>query len=176
MRVIIAGGDGFIGWPLALRLTNLGYEVLILDNLYRRKIDQDNGYSSISPIKSIEERIARWKELTGKVIEFRKIDIAVQKNEFFQAFQEFKPDAIIHLAELKSAPYSMKNFETIDATYTNNTQSTLNILLAMMKFNPKCHLIHIGTMGVYGYGAVEGLEIPEGFCMAKINCTHVDKC
>ena len=66
MKVLIAGGDGFIGWPLSLRLTNLGYEVLIVDNLYRRKIDEENGYSSISPIKTIEERINKWKQLTGK--------------------------------------------------------------------------------------------------------------
>lgn len=172
MKVIIAGGDGFIGWPLSLKLSSLGYEVLIIDNLYRRKIDQDNGYSSISPIKTIEERISRWKELTGKTIHFRKLDIAKHKDEFNNVFENFGPDAIIHLAELKSAPYSMKNLSTIDETYTNNTQSTLTVLLAIMKYNPKCHLIHIGTMGVYGYGVVEGSEVPEGYCMAKINCTH----
>ena len=65
-RVLIAGGDGFIGWPLSMRLTNLGYDVLIVDNLYRREIDQKNGFSSVTPIKSIQERISRWKELTGK--------------------------------------------------------------------------------------------------------------
>lgn len=72
-------------------------------------------------------------------------------------FEEFLPDVVVHLAEQKSAPYSMKTTETIDYTYTNNTQATLNVLLAMMKYNQKCHLVHIGTMGVYGYGAVEGL-------------------
>ena len=70
MKVLIAGGDGFIGWPLAMRLSKLGYDVMIVDNLYRRKIDEDNGYSSISPIKSIEVRLERWKELTGKTISF----------------------------------------------------------------------------------------------------------
>lgn len=70
--------------------------------------------------------------------------------------EEFQPDVIVHLAEQKSAPYSMKNIQTVEETYINNTQSTLNILLAIMKFNPRCHLIHIKTMGVYGYGAVEG--------------------
>lgn len=70
----------------------------------------------------------------------------------------------------------MKSLDTIAETYTNNTQTTLNILLAMMKFNDKCHMVHIGTMGVYGYGALEGLEIPEGYCMAKLNCIHTEKC
>ena len=176
MKVIVAGGDGFIGWPLSLRLSSEGHEVLIIDNLYRRKIDEENGYSSISPIKTIEERIAKWKEITGKTINFLKIDIAAQKDKFFETFESFNPDAIVHLAELKSAPYSMKNIKTIDETYTNNTQATLNVLLAMMKYNPKCHLVHIGTMGVYGYGVVEGTEVPEGYCMAKINCTHTEKC
>ena len=87
-------------------------------------------------------------------------------------FEEYMPDVIVHLAQQKSAPYSMKTVELVDETFTNNTQSTKNILVAMMKYNDKCHLVHIGTMGVYGYGAVEGSDIPEGFCMAKLNCAH----
>lgn len=80
MKIIVAGGDGFIGWPLCMRLSNLGHDVMIIDNLYRRKIDFENGYSSISPIKSIEERLAKWKEVTGKTIQFHQIDIAIQKD------------------------------------------------------------------------------------------------
>ena len=98
--------------------------------------------------------------MTGKTIKFKKIDICSEKEAFNAAFEEFCPDAIVHLAEQKSAPYSMKCLETIGETYTNNTQATLNVLLAMMKYNQNCHLVHIGTMGVYGYGAIEGLEIP----------------
>lgn len=104
--------------------------------------------------------MARWKELTGKEIKFANIDIAEEKLRFFEEFEKFKPDVIMHLAEKKSAPYSMKSIETIDETYTNNTASTKNILLAVMKYNRDCHIVHIGTMGVYGYGAVEGLDIP----------------
>ena len=70
----------------------------------------------------------------------------------------------------------MKSIETVDYTYTNNTLSTKNVLIAIMKHKPQCHLVHIGTMGVYGYGAIEGSEIPEGFCMAKLHCTHTEKC
>ena len=176
MRIIVAGGDGFIGWPLSMKLSKEGHEVLIVDCLLRRKIDEDNGYSSISPIKTIYERLAKWKEVTGKTIQFKKIDIAAEKDEFFSAFEEFNPDAIGHLAEQKSAPYSMKDLETVGETYTNNTQSTLNVLLAIMKYNQKCHLVHIGTMGVYGYGAIEGSEIPEGYCKAKLHCEHTEKC
>lgn len=83
---------------------------------------------------------------------------------------------IVHLAEQKSAPYSMKNIETIDMTYTNNCLATKNVLLAMMKYNNQCHMVHIGTMGVYGYGAIDGSDIPEGYCMAKLHCTHTEKC
>ena len=87
MKIIVAGGDGFIGWPLSMRLSKLGHDIMIVDNLYRRKIDLDNGYSSISPIKTLEERLAKWKEITGKTIHFSKIDIAAQKDEFFNVFE-----------------------------------------------------------------------------------------
>ena len=70
MKVLIAGGDGFIGWPLSMRLSKLGYDVMIVDNLYRRRIDEENGFSSITPIRTLEERLARWKEVTGKTIHF----------------------------------------------------------------------------------------------------------
>ncbi len=105
---MIAGGDGFIGWPLALRLSKLDYDVMIVDNLYRRKIDEENGYSSISPIKTTEERIEKWKALTGKTIKFQKVDVS-EKEKFFELFASYIPDVVVHLAEQKSAPYSMKN-------------------------------------------------------------------
>lgn len=108
MKILVAGGDGFIGWPLSLRLSKDGYDVLIIDNLYRRQIDEKNGYCSISPIKTIEQRLQCWKELTGKEIKYKNINIATEKQKYFDAFQEFNPDAVIHLAEQKSAPYSMK--------------------------------------------------------------------
>ena len=85
-RILITGGDGFIGWPFALRMSNMGWEVMIVDNLVRRKIDEDNGYCSVTPIKSIEERIQRWKELTAKSILFENIDVAQQSTEFFAVF------------------------------------------------------------------------------------------
>lgn len=117
MRILIAGGDGFIGWPFSLRMSNMGWEVLIVDNLSRRAIDDKEGYSSVTPIKSIEERLKCWKEVSGKEIKFAKIDIAHEKAQFFEAFAEFKPDVIVHLAEQRAAPYSMKSLETIDYTY-----------------------------------------------------------
>lgn len=171
-KILIAGGDGFIGWPFSLRMSNMGWDVLIVDNLSRRKIDEDNGYSSVTPIKSIEERLACWKKVSGKEIKFENIDMAQEADKFFKAFEKFMPDVLVHLAEQRAAPYSMKSIETVDYTYTNNTLSTKNALIAIMKYNLKCHMVHIGTMGVYGYGALEGSEIPEGFCMAKLHCTH----
>jgi len=109
-------------------------------------------------------------------VKFIKMDIAEEKNAFYRLFEDFKPESFYHLAEQKSAPYSMKNLEAVDYTVTNNTLATKNVLIAIMKYSPDCHLIHIGTMGVYGYGAIEGSEIPEGYCMAKLHCNHTEKC
>jgi len=162
MRIIILGGDGFCGWPTTLHLSSKGYEVLIVDNLSRRLIEHDLGSYSLTPIKNIQDRIKCWYTLTGKKIHFHCFDIAKEYDKLYQLFIEYKPDAIVHFAEQRSAPYSMLSVEKKQYTVNNNINATHNVLLAMLASQLNIHLVHLGTMGVYGYGAIEG-KVPEGY-------------
>lgn len=166
-KVVVLGGDGFCGWPTALHLSEHGYEVVIVDNLSRRKIDLDLGTNSLSPIKSIETRIKRWQELTGKEITFYNFDVAQNYHRLLSLFTEFKPDAVIHFAEQRSAPYSMRNSVCKRYTVGNNLQATHNVLCAIVESALDIHLVHLGTMGVYGYETT-GLTIPEGYLPVKV--------
>ncbi len=131
MRIIVFGGDGFCGWPTALHLSNLGHEILIVDNFSRRKIDIELGIESLTPIFSIYDRIKAWKEISGKEIQFRMLNIAQNYEALLQLFMEYRPDTVIHFAEQRSAPYSMKNPETKRYTVNNNIAATHNILVAI---------------------------------------------
>jgi len=166
-KVFVLGGDGFCGWPTALRLSNEGYDVTIIDNLSRRKIDIDLYCESLTPIKPIDKRLSRWKELTGKVIDFQLIDIALEYDVFLDLINEKRPDAIVHFAEQRSAPYSMKNSKTKRYTVNNNISVTHNVLAAIVESGLDIHLVHLGTMGVYGYGTA-GISIPEGYLNVTI--------
>jgi len=166
-KVFVLGGDGFCGWPTALRLSNEGYDVTIIDNLSRRKIDIDLYCESLTPIKPIDKRLSRWKELTGKVIDFQLIDIALEYDVFLELINEKRPDAIVHFAEQRSAPYSMKNSKTKRYTVNNNISVTHNVLAAIVESGLDIHLVHLGTMGVYGYGTA-GISIPEGYLNVTI--------
>lgn len=166
-KVFVLGGDGFCGWPTALRLSNEGYDVTIIDNLSRRKIDIDLYCESLTPIKPIDKRLSRWKELTGKVIDFQLIDIALEYDVFLELINEKRPDAIVHFAEQRSAPYSMKNSKTKRYTVNNNISVTHNLLAAIVDSGLDIHLVHLGTMGVYGYGTA-GISIPEGYLNVTI--------
>jgi len=166
-KVFVLGGDGFCGWPTALRLSNEGYDVTIIDNLSRRKIDIDLYCESLTPIKPIDKRLSRWKELTGKVIDFQLIDIALEYDVFLELINEKRPDAIVHFAEQRSAPYSMKNSKTKRYTVNNNISVTHNVLAAIVDSGLDIHLVHLGTMGVYGYGTA-GISIPEGYLNVTI--------
>ncbi len=166
-KVFVLGGDGFCGWPTALRLSNEGYDVTIIDNLSRRKIDIDLYCESLTPIKPIDKRLSRWKELTGKVIDFQLIDIALEYDVFLKLINEKRPDAIVHFAEQRSAPYSMKNSKTKRYTVNNNISVTHNVLAAIVESGLDIHLVHLGTMGVYGYGTA-GISIPEGYLNVTI--------
>ena len=160
MKVLIPGIDGYIGWPLALHQLSLGNEVCGIDNFSRRKhIQEMNSWSAI-PILSMTERIKYLKEQYGEKISFFEGDLldAQFTNEIIKNFQ---PDSIVHLAEQPSAPYSMIDQDHTVYTQQNNVIGTLNLLFAIKNFAPKTHLIKLGTMGEYGYGA--GLEITEGF-------------
>ena len=166
-KVFVLGGDGFCGWPTALRLSNEGYDVTIIDNLSRRKIDIDLYCESLTPIKPIDKRLSRWKELTGKVIDFQLIDIALEYDVFLDLINEKRPDAIVHFAEQRSAPYSMKNSKTKRYTVNNNISVKHNVLAAIVESGLDIHLVHLGTMGVYGYGTA-GISIPEGYLNVTI--------
>ncbi len=156
------GGDGFCGWPTSLHLSKHGHEILIVDNLSRRDIDIELGASSLTPIKSINERIQSWKKISNKCIEFSNFDIAKDYDFLLSTVNDFKPDAIIHFAEQRAAPYSMKSSWHKRYTIDNNISATNNILAAIVESKKDVHLIHLGTMGVYGYGSA-GLKIPEGY-------------
>tara|TARA_S200000501_G_scaffold267407_1_gene251112 strand:+ start:423 stop:1598 length:1176 start_codon:yes stop_codon:yes gene_type:complete len=167
MKIIIAGGDGFCGWPTSLHLSKNGHEIIIVDNLSRRKIDLELEVNSLTPISSINKRISKWFQLTGNKIKFFNIDISKNYQRLLNLINQEKPDTIIHFAEQRAAPYSMKNSKTKIYTVNNNINSTNNILCAIVESKLDIHLVHLGTMGVYGYSSAD-LSIPEGYIDVEI--------
>lgn len=166
-KILVLGGDGFCGWPTALHLSANGYEVAIADNLSRRKIDLDLGIQSLTPILPLEKRLAIWKRQTGKEIDFINIDIAREYGRLVNLINEYKPDTIIHFAEQRAAPYSMRSSATKRYTVNNNLNATHNTLCAIVESGRDIHLVHLGTMGVYGYGTAK-MPIPEGYLPISI--------
>ena len=162
MKIAILGGDGFVGWPTCLHLSNAGHEVHIVDNLSRRWIDTELGVQSLTPMDSIQERCRIWKEVTGRKLQFHFLDIAKEYERFKAWLQEYQPDAVIHFAEQRAAPYSMKSDRHKVYTVTNNVNATHNVLAALVETGIDAHLVHLGTMGVYGYSTI-GAAIPEGY-------------
>jgi UDP-sulfoquinovose synthase len=167
MKVIILGGDGFCGWPTSLHLSNLNFEVIIVDNLSRRNIDNELEVSSLTPIAPIGQRLSTWKELTGKEIKFCNLDIAEEYDRLLSLISTEKPDAIVHFAEQRAAPYSMKSSRHKRYTVNNNLNATNNLLCAIVESGLDIHLVHLGTMGVYGYGTA-GMKIPEGYLDVEV--------
>jgi UDP-sulfoquinovose synthase len=168
MKVLVLGGDGFCGWPTALHLSDIGHEVVIVDNLSRREIDLELEVDSLTPIRPIGERIRVWKEKSGKDISFVHLDLAEEYDRFAQLIVEQKPDAIVHFGEQRAAPYSMRS--TIAKRYTvdNNVRGTHNVLAAIVASGLDIQLVHLGTMGVYGYGWSGSAPIPEGYLTVKV--------
>ena len=172
MKIIVFGGDGFCGWPTSLHLASKGHEVLIVDNLIRRKIDDDLSSSSLTNIASIEDRIETANDLVGK-IQFFNIDIKKEINKLRDLISDTQPDTVIQFAEQRAAPYSMIGDKERRYTVDNNVTGTHNICSALVDLSPSTHLVHLGTMGVYGYSKDFG-SIPEGYLNIKINQTHQD--
>lgn len=160
--VVVLGGDGFCGWPTALHLSAAGYNVAIIDNLSRRRIDDELGASSLTPIASVDDRLRAWKASGGNEITFHNLDIAEDYSEYRKLLGKLRPDAIVHFAEQRSAPYSMTSPRHKNYTIDNNTRTTHHTLLALVELQLDAHLVHLGTMGVYGYGTAN-MEIPEGY-------------
>jgi len=167
MKILIFGGDGFCGWPTALHLSNLGHKICIVDNLSRRNIDNELSANSLTPITSISQRISVWHEVSGEVIDFVNLDVAQSYSALLSLINNFVPDAIIHFAEQRSAPYSMKSPKHKLYTLDNNLNATHNILCAVVESALDVHIVHLGTMGVYGYGTA-GMVIPEGYLRVMI--------
>jgi len=167
MKVIVLGGDGFVGWPTALHLSEKGHDVIIVDNLSRRNIDNELECESLTPIQPMSIRISAWKEVSGKTIRFVRLDVAVEYDALVQLFITEKPTTVIHFAEQRAAPYSMKSSKHKRYTVNNNVNATNNILCAIIDSRLDIHLVHLGTMGVYGYNTV-GIKIPEGYLQVDI--------
>jgi len=166
-KILVLGGDGFCGWPTSLHLSNIGHEVIIVDNLSRRIIDIELECASLTPIRTIGERLSVWEGLTGKTMRYINLDISKDYKELLDLLCEVKPDAIIHFAEQRAAPYSMKGARGKRYTVDNNLNATNNLLSAIVDSKLDIHVVHLGTMGVYGYGTVKA-KIPEGYLSVLI--------
>jgi UDP-sulfoquinovose synthase len=168
MRVLVLGGDGFCGWPTALYLSDRGHDITVLDNLSRRKIDVDLEVESLTPIRPLGERIRAWREVSGKEIGFVNLDLATEYDRLVAVLEDLRPDAIVHFAEQRAAPYSMRTSQTKRYTVDNNVRATHNLLTALVETGIDAALAHLGTMGVYGYGWSGTAPIPEGYLTVKV--------
>ena len=168
VKVLVLGGDGFCGWPTSLHLSDIGHDVIVIDNLSRRAIDVELGVDSLTPITSMEERVKVWKEISGKTIEFVNLDLAKEYDRFAALLKSERPDAIVHFGEQRAAPYSMRNEVAKRYTVDNNVTGTHNVLVAIVESGLDIALVHLGTMGVYGYGWSGSAPIPEGYLTVKV--------
>jgi UDP-sulfoquinovose synthase len=167
VRVLILGGDGFCGWPTSLHLSQRGHDILIADNFARRNADIELEASSLTPIAPLGTRLAAWKEVSGREIGFERLNVAEDYDQLLKLIRDYEPDAIVHFAEQRAAPYSMKSSWHKRYTVNNNINATHNLLAAIVESGVDPHVVHLGTMGVYGYGAA-GVKIPEGYLRVKI--------
>ena len=168
MKVLILGGDGFCGWPTSLHLANVGHDVTIVDNLSRRFIDVELEVESLTPITPIHERLTAWKEHTGQDIGFENLDLAKDYDRLVDLLKDLRPDAVVHFAEQRAAPYSMRTSTTKRYTVDNNVSGTHNLLCAIVETGLDIAVVHLGTMGVYGYGWSGSAPIPEGYLTVSV--------
>ncbi len=165
MRVLVLGGDGYLGWPTALHLSDCGHEVAVLDNFARRRYDEELGSQSLVPIEDLKVRVAAWKEVSGKEIPMYVGDL-LDADFLYRAVREFEPEAIIHFGEQRAAPYSMIDREHAVYTQHNNVIGNLNVMYAIAEINPEIHLVKLGTMGEYG---TPNIDIEEGWIEIEHN-------
>ncbi len=165
MKIAVLGGDGYCGWATALYLSRKGHSVAIIDNFMRRQWDHELGAQTLTPIRPLAERLSAWQQLTGNVIESYVGDVA--DYEFLSSvIGSFEPDAVVHFAEQRSAPYSMIDRKHAVFTQVNNVVGTLNLLYAIRELAPDCHLVKLGTMGEYG---TPNIDIEEGYIEIEHN-------
>ena len=168
MKIIVLGGDGFCGWPTALHLSSVGHDVTIIDNLSRRNIDVELEVDSLTPIRPMGERLAVWQELIGRQIGFINLNLAEEYDRLVDVLIDLEPDAVVHFAEQRAAPYSMRSAKAKRYTVDNNVNGTHNLLCAIVETGLDIAVVHLGTMGVYGYGWSGSAPIPEGYLSVKV--------
>jgi UDP-sulfoquinovose synthase len=165
MRTVVLGGDGYCGWATSLYLSNQGHSVAIVDNFCRRQWDHELGVQTLTPIRPLPERLRAWQDLSGKNIDVFVGDV-MDYDFLSSVIREFEPDAVVHFAEQRAAPYSMIDRKHAVLTQVNNVVGTLNLLFALREFRPDCHLIKLGTMGEYG---TPNIDIEEGYITIEHN-------
>ena len=166
MRIAVLGGDGYCGWATALYLSKKGHSVAIVDNFARRQWDHELGVQTLTPIRPLPDRLRAWQELhrQGHRAFCRRCDrLRISR---LRPSQDFEPEAVIHFAEQRSAPYSMIDRKHAVFTQVNNVVGTLNLLFALRELRPDCHLIKLGTMGEYG---TPNIDIEEGYITIEHN-------
>ena len=164
MRILVLGGDGYLGWPTALHLSHKGHEVGVVDSFARRQYDHEMGVDSLVPISHLQRRVSVWEDISGlRVVPY--VGDLTDADFVERTLREFAPDTIVHFAEQRSAPYSMIDRKHAVYTQVNNVVGTLNLLYAIAEIDPSIHLVKLGTMGEYG---TPNIDIEEGF----IEITH----
>ena len=167
MKILIFGGDGFCGWPTTLHLSAKGHDVVIVDDGSRREIDAELGVQPVLPIGSMKERVEAWFRIAGSRIHVEPLTLGGSLEDLVDLVATHQPDAVVHFAEQRSAPYSMKSAQHRSYTVSRNVKATHDLLVALALVRPTCHLVHLGTMGVYGYGGNPQWNIPEGYLQAQ---------
>ena len=165
MKIGVLGGDGYCGWATALYLSSKGHQVSIVDNFARRQWDEELGVQTLTPIRPLTERLRVWKQRTGQSIDLFTGDIT-EYDFLCSTIRAMRPDAVVHFAEQRSAPYSMIDCEHAVFTQMNNVAGTLNLLFALREYCPDCHLVKLGTMGEYG---TPNIDIEEGYITIEHN-------
>jgi UDP-sulfoquinovose synthase len=173
VKILVLGGDGFCGWPTSLHLSAGGHDVVIVDNFARRNADIELEAESLTPIRPMGVRRAAWRELTGREIGFHRLNVARDYDELRDLIGTLRPDAIVHFAEQRAAPYSMKSTGHKRYTIDNNVNATHNLVAALVETGVDAHIVHLGTMGVYGYGG--GVMLPEGYLRVRMETESGDE-
>ncbi len=170
MRVLVLGGDGFCGWPTSLHLSACGHDVHIVDNFARRNADNELEVESLTPIAPLGVRRNAWRELTELELGFSRLDVAQEYEALRDLIAQTRPEAIVHFAEQRAAPYSMKSTRHKRYTIDNNVNATHNLVTALVETGVDAHIVHLGTMGVYGYSG--GQTIPEGYLRVRVEAAN----
>ncbi len=165
MKILILGGDGYLGWPTAMYLSARGHEIAVLDNFAKRRWEMELNVEPLIPIRTLHDRVKLWEKASGRTMRLYVADLR-NYGEAFAAIEDFEPEAIVHYGEQPSAPYSMMDHNRAVFTQTNNIVGTLNVLWALRETAPTCHLVKLGTMGEYG---TPNIDIEEGFLTVEHN-------